>query len=451
MSKYDLAIIGGGPAGYVAAERAGANGLGVVLFEHNELGGVCLNAGCIPTKTMLNSTRILEEAREAEKFGISCGETGFDFQAISRRKKKVVKKLVGGVKAKMKHHGVEVVTEKATIESAVGGKIAVRAGETGYEADNLLVATGSEPAVPPIDGLEQGQVWTSSEALAAEEVPGSLTIIGGGVIGIEFADIFTSLGCKCTVIEMLDEIIPGIDTDAAVMLREQMAARSAIFHLSSRVTKLAGKSVMFEKDGETLQVDSEQVLLSVGRRPVSDGFGLENLGVEVERGGIKIDANCRTNRPNVYAAGDVTGFSLLAHTASREGEVAVNHILGRPDRMRYDAIPGVVYTHPEVASVGLTEQAAAEKGIEVQVVKLPMSYAGRFVAETERKDGFCKVIAGKEHGEILGVHMAGGHCSEMIYGACVMIEAELRIRDVREVVFPHPTVSEIIRETVFAF
>ena len=309
----------------------------------------------------------------------------------------------------------------------------------------------SEAIIPPIPGLNPEQVWTSREVLEIEEVPKSLTIIGGGVIGMEFADIFSSLGCECTVVEMLDEILPGIDNDVSVMLREEFAAKGVTFNLGCRVTELKGKSVIFEKDGQSQQLDNEEVLVCVGRRPVTGGFGLESLNVELDRGGIKIDENCRTNQPNVYAAGDVTGFSLLAHTASREGEVAVNHILGRTDRMRYNAIPGVVYTHPEVACVGLTEEGAAEQGIAIQVAKLPMSYAGRFVAENERKDGFCKVVAGKEYGEILGVHMIGGHCSEMIYGACMMIESEMRITDVQEVVFPHPTVSEIIRETIFAF
>jgi len=259
------------------------------------------------------------------------------------------------------------------------------------------------------------------------------------------------MGTTVTVIEMLPEILTGVDEDIAAFVRNEFTKRGISYHLAAKVTRLNGKEVIFEKDGQEHAVTGDQVLLSVGRRPNVAGIGLENIGVEFSPRGIKIDQHCRTNIPNVYAAGDVTGFSLLAHTASREGEVAVNHMLGRKDRMRYNAIPGVVYTHPEIAGVGLTESAAKAQGIEVEIKRLPMAYAGRFIAENEGKDGFCKVIVGKKYREIVGVHLVGGSCSEMIWGACALIEAQLRVQDVQEVVFPHPTVSEIIRETIFQF
>lgn len=452
MTKiYDLAIIGGGPAGYVAAERAGAKGMSVVIFDKRALGGVCLNEGCIPTKTLLNSAKILEYAHEAGKFGINVENVSIDFKKIMLRKDKVVRKLVAGVGAKMKHAKADVILANAIIREKRGEVITIDADQQEYQANRLLICTGSEAAVPPIQGLDASVVLTNREILQLKEAPQSLVIIGGGVIGSEFADFFNAMGTKVSVIEMLPEILTGVDEEIAAFARKEFEKRGVEYYLNAKVTRLNGKEVIFEKDRQEMSLTGDQVLLSVGRKANVSGIGLENIGVEFTSKGIKIDQHCRTNVPNVYAAGDITGFSLLAHTASREGEVAVNHMLGRKDVMRYDAIPGVVYTHPEIAGVGLTESAAKEKGIDVEVQKLPMAYAGRFVAENEGKDGFCKVIVGKKYREILGIHMVGGACSEMIWGACGIIESQLRVQDVEEIVFPHPTVSEIIRETIFQF
>ncbi len=451
-NKFDIAILGGGPAGYVAAERAGAKGMRVILFDKRALGGVCLNEGCIPTKTLLNSAKVLENAKEASKYGVQLeGSIMADFGKIMKRKDKVVRKLVAGVKAKMKHAKAEVVMAEAVVKEKRGDVITLVADGNEYQATRLLVCSGSEAAVPPIPGLDSSNVLTNREILQLKTLPKSLVIIGGGVIGSEFADFFNAMGTKVTVIEMLPEILTGVDEDIAAFVRKEFTQRGIDYHLSAKVTELKGKEVFFEKDGELQSITGDEVLLSVGRRPNVAGIGLENIGVEFTPKGIKIDENCRTNIPNVYAAGDVTGFSLLAHTASREAEVAVNHMLGRKDVMRYQAIPGVVYTHPEIAGVGLTESAAKAKGIEVETRQLPMAYAGRFLAENEGKDGFCKVIVGKKYKEILGIHMVGGACSEMIWGACALIEAQFRVQDVEEVVFPHPTVSEIIKETIFQF
>lgn len=451
-NKFDIAILGGGPAGYVAAERAGAKGMRVILFDKRALGGVCLNEGCIPTKTLLNSAKVLENAKEASKYGVQLeGSIMADFGKIMKRKDKVVRKLVAGVKAKMKHAKAEVVMAEAVVKEKRGDVITLVADSNEYQATRLLVCSGSEAAVPPIPGLDPSNVLTNREILQLKTLPKSLVIIGGGVIGSEFADFFNAMGTKVTVIEMLPEILTGVDEDIAAFVRKEFTQRGIDYHLNAKVTELKGKEVFFEKDGELQSITGDEVLLSVGRRPNVAGIGLENIGVEFTPKGIKIDGNCRTNIPNVYAAGDVTGFSLLAHTASREAEVAVNHMLGRKDVMRYQAIPGVVYTHPEIAGVGLTESAAKAKGIEVETRQLPMAYAGRFLAENEGKDGFCKVIVGKKYKEILGIHMVGGACSEMIWGACALIEAQFRVQDVEEVVFPHPTVSEIIKETIFQF
>lgn len=454
MTKtFDLAIIGGGPAGYVAAERAGHKGLSVVLFEKSELGGVCLNEGCIPTKTLLYSAKLYDNAVNGAKYGIEAKEVTFDFSKIMARKQKVVKKLVGGVGMKMKEHHVTVIKAAAVIKSRSTSGITITAGEDEILATNLLICTGSEAFIPPIPGLGvPGEVIvTNREILDLKTKPESLVVIGGGVIGMEFASFFNSMGTKVTIVEMLDEILTGMDREMSKMLREMYAKKGITFNLSSKVTEVKGNEVIFIKDGKTESVSGEKILVSVGRKPVTKGFGLENIGVELFRGGIKTDEKMRTNIPNVYAAGDVTGFSLLAHTASREGEVVVNNLTGREDRMRYNAIPGVVYTNPEFSGVGLTEDAAKEKKIDYRMVSLPMAFAGRFIAENEGGSGLCKVLVGAKYGEVLGVHMLGNPSSEMIYGAAMAIEMEMTLKELEEVVFPHPSVSEIFKESIFAF
>lgn len=449
----DLAIIGGGPAGYVAAERAGAKGLKVVLFEKRELGGVCLNEGCIPTKTLLYSAKIYDTAIHGDKYGVFAKDATFDFGKIVDRKSRVVRRLVAGVGAKMKAHGVQVVKGQAMIEGRSSEGIKISCNGESFLAANLLVCTGSEAFVPPIPGLKEAGdiILTNREILALKEQPESLVIIGGGVIGMEFASFYNSLGTKVTVVEMLPEILGGLDKELSAMLRGIYAKRGVEFNLSCKVTKIDGNVVTYvDAEGGEHTVSGDKILVSVGRRPVTAGFGLDSLGVEMNRGGIKVDNKMRTNVPGVYAAGDVTGFSLLAHTASREGEVVVNNLTGREDSMRYDAIPGVVYTNPEISGVGLTEQSAKEKGIAYKVATLPMAYAGRFVAENEGGNGVCKVLVGEKYDEVLGVHMLGNPSSEMIYGACMAIEAEMTVKELEEVVFPHPTVSEIFKETVFS-
>jgi len=449
---YDLIIIGGGPAGYVAAERAGHKGLKVLLFEKKSMGGVCLNEGCIPTKTLLYSAKTYENALHGDKYGVYGENIRFDFAKIMARKNKVVKKLVAGVEGKMKMHHVTVVKGDAMIQGRSPKGVEVTCGGESYLGANLLICTGSEAFVPPIPGLaEAGDIiLTNREILDLKEQPKSLVIIGGGVIGMEFASFYNSLGTSVTVIEMLPEILGQNDFEISAMLRDNYAKRGINFNLNAKVVKIEGNKVHFEKDGQTQVIEGEKILVSVGRRPVTKGFGLENLNVELFKGGIKTDEKMRTNVPNVFAAGDVTGFSLLAHTASREGEVVVNNLTGRTDRMRYNAIPGVVYTNPEVSGVGETEESAKAKGLDYKVAKLPMAYAGRFVAENEGGSGLCKVLVGAKHGEVIGVHMIGNPSSEMIYGACMAIEQEMTLAQMEEVVFPHPTVSEIFKETIFA-
>ncbi|HBT86826.1 MAG: dihydrolipoyl dehydrogenase [Fermentimonas sp.] len=449
----DLLIIGGGPAGYVAAERAGHAGLKVVLFEKSAIGGVCLNEGCIPTKTLLYSAKTYENALHGEKYGVFGDNITFDYGKMVSRKKKVVRKLVLGVESSLKSNKVEVVKGEAYIKSRSSEGIEVICNDEKYIGKNLLICTGSESSIPPIPGLKEAGdvVVTNREILELTERPESLVVIGGGVIGMEFASLYNSLGTKVTVVEMLPEIIGGMDPELSAMLRQIYTKKGIKFNLNSKVTKVDGNKVIFEKDGDTHTVEGDKILLSVGRRPITKGFGLENIGVELFRNGIKVDEKMRTNVPGVFAAGDVTGFSLLAHTASREGEVVVNNLTGRSDIMRYNAIPGVVYTNPEVSGVGETEESAKAKGIAYKVVKLPMAYAGRFVAENEGGNGLCKVIVGEKYGEVIGVHILGNPSSEIIFGACMAIEQEMTLKEMQEVVFPHPTVSEIFKEVVFRF
>lgn len=455
---YDLAIIGGGPGGYVAAERAGAAGLKTVLFERKSLGGVCLNEGCIPTKTLLYSAKVYNYAVNGDHYGVYAKEPNFNYGEIVSRKDKVVRKLVAGVKAAMKAGKIEVVAEQAMIKGRSAEGVTVIAADKEYVAKNLLICTGSEAAVPPFPGLKEAGdvIVTNREILSLKEQPKELVVIGGGVIGMEFAAFFSTLGTKVTVVEMLPKILGPLDDEISAMLQKIYAKRGIEFCLRCKVTGIEGNTVVYEDpEGKVCRVSGDKILVSVGRRANISGFGLENTGVEMllNRGGkpcgIKVDEHMRTNVPNIYAAGDVTGFSMLAHTASREGEVAVNNILGKQDHMRYEAIPGVVYTNPEVAGVGLTEEQAKASGKEYEVLKLPMAYSGRFVAENEGGEGICKIIVGKKHHEVLGMHMLGNPCSEIIQSACIAIEMEMTVEQLKEVVFPHPTVSEIIKETAF--
>ena len=446
---YDLAIIGGGPAGYVAAENAAAKGLKVVLFEKRELGGVCLNEGCIPTKTLLYSAKMYEHATGGKKYGITAENVSYEYKKIADRKTKVVRKLVAGIKLKMQEHGVEVIGGEAFITEGNNDCIKFTCNDAAYEAQRLLVCTGSEAFVPPIPGVENNEaILTNREILTLPAVPESLIIIGGGVIGMEFASFYNSLGIPVTVIEMLPEILGGMDREIAEMLRGIYTKKGVKFCMECKVTRIEGGCVYYtDKTGNELQADGEKILMSVGRRPVTNGFGLENINVAIERG-IKVNEFMQTSMPNVYAAGDVTGFSMLAHTASREAEVAVNHMLGIEDRMSYNAIPGVVYTNPEVCGTGMSEEQAQKAGIEYSLHKLPMTYSGRFVAENEGLTGICSILVAPDR-RIIGAHMLGTPASEFIGLACMAITTGMSIDKFKRVVLPHPTVCEIMKECLF--
>ena len=446
--KYQVIIIGGGPAGYTAAEAAGKAGLSVLLFEKQNLGGVCLNEGCIPTKTLLYSAKTYDGAKHASKYAVTVSEASFDLSKIIARKSKVVRKLVLGVKSKLTSNNVTIINGEATI--LVKNKICC--GEENYECDNLILCTGSETFIPPISGIDTVNYWTHREALDNKELPASLAIVGGGVIGMEFASFFNSLGVKVTVIEMMDEILGGMDKELSALLRADYAKRGITFLLRTKVVSLAqseeGVLVSYENADGAGNVTAEKLLMSVGRRPVTKGFGLENLNLQrTERGSILVNGQMESSLPGVYVCGDLTGFSLLAHTAVREAEVAVHAILGKIDTMSYRAIPGVVYTNPEIAGVGQTEESLIAKGIAYRAVKLPMAYSGRFVAENEGVNGVCKVLLGDDD-TILGAHVLGNPASEIITLAGMAIEMKLKAAEWKKIVFPHPTVAEIFREAL---
>ena len=455
MENYDLIVIGGGPGGYLAAERAAIAGKRTLLFEKRALGGVCLNEGCIPSKALLHSAKTYDHAIHSALYGVSCENVKLDQNAVIDRKNKVVKTLVSGIRGKMKAHGVIVVTEEATITGKSPEGFLVSAAGNTYTCKDLIIATGSSATVPPIPGVREylgSFVLTNREVLDMRELPRRLAVIGGGVIGLEMAAYYQTVGTKVTVIEMLPHIAGSTDREISSLLQKELEKKGVKFLLGHKCLEVKPGEVTAEgPDGERISLPADKVLLSIGRKPNVDGLGLETLGVTYTKAGIPTDSFCRTNVPGVYAVGDVNGHHMLAHTAYREAEVAVNNILGKTDTMRYHANPSVIYTQPEIGSVGKTEEECRERGIAYEVQKLSMRYSGRFVAENEGADGLCKIIVDKKRRTILGVHMIGAYTGEIVWGAAEMLELQLRVTDARQIIFPHPTVSEIIRETLWAF
>jgi dihydrolipoamide dehydrogenase len=451
-THYDLIILGAGPGGYVAAERAAARGKSVLLIERAWLGGVCLNEGCVPSKTLLYSAKVFRNAHHSSDYGVDVGTPVFRLEGAMARKRAIMEKLRGGIAYMMKAHKVTVVMGEGTLSD----RNTVAVDGTNYTGDNIMIATGSTPIRPPIPGADLPHVMTSTEVLEIEKLPKRIVVIGGGVIGMEFACFFSGVGVEVTVVEMLPEILPSMDVDLAKQLRK---ALKVSYQLGCRVEEITATTVRFSKGDAMQEVEADAVLMSIGRFTNTKGIGLEAAGVDFDRRGIRVDEQMRTNIPNIYAVGDVTGLSPLAHSASRMGEVAVNAMCeeregnhrGVRDRMRYHAIPWVVYTDPELAGVGHTEASAKAAGLEVEVGQYQMKANGRFLAEHESGGGVCKVVFDKTSRVLLGVHMIGGVCSEMIFGAAAMIEAEFRVQEIQELVFPHPTVSEVFREAAFNF
>jgi len=454
-NRFDLIVIGGGPAGYNAAIRASEKGLKTALFEKRVLGGVCLNEGCIPTKTLLYSAKIADSARHGADYGVNVDSVSLDHATIIKRKDKVVRTLTGGVAASLRNAGVTVLRESACIDGRAtsGEGFIISAGGEKYLAPRLLICTGSYALMPPIPGLSEsagaGYALTSREILSLNSIPPRLIVIGGGVVGLELASYFNSAGSDVTVIEAMPQIAGAVDSDISAILMRNYEVKGIKFRLGAKVTSVRGGAVTYESGGQVAAVNADIILVAVGRRPKTDAVGLENLSIRTERGAILTDAACRTSVPGVFAAGDCNGKSMLAHTAYREGEVAVNVMTGVRDTVDYNAIPAVIYTTPEVAAVGETEISAKAKGIDVKTATVPLVYSGRYVAETEHGDGILKLVVGKQHNNVLGVHMIGPYASEIIYGAAMLVAREARLDELRRAVFPHPTVGEALREAAF--
>lgn len=453
-----LAIIGGGPAGYTAAEKAAKAGKDVVLFEQTALGGTCLNVGCIPTKTLLYSAKQYYNAKNAAKYGVTAAEVAFDYTKMAQRKTKVVRKLVAGIKQRLNNEHCTVVQGAAEVVSRTDTRVVIRCNGEDYEAENLLICTGSTNFVPPIPGVKDNPaVWDSTDALAATALPASVVIVGGGVIGMEFATLYHELGVSVTVVEAMPTILPNLEQDVVAVLLEKYRKAGITILTDTKVLELQGNTVVTGSGTLT----AERVLISVGRR--ANLQGLDALSdLELSRSAIVVDEFMKTNLPNVYAAGDVTGKIMLAHVASRQAEVAVGRMLKQLplQRIAYNAIPSVVYTNPEIACVGMTEQEvsrfyqdmegkpAEEVRDKYEVRSLPMTYSGRFVAENEGEMGLCKMIIDRRQQTVLGVHMIGNPCSEFVAAASFAVRMGYTVPEFEQVVFPHPTVSEILRETL---
>ena len=451
---YDLIVLGGGPAGYLASERAGEKGMSVLCIEKANLGGVCLNEGCIPTKTLLYSAKLYDGVMHGEKYGVTAEGAQVDHAKVVARKNKVVKMLVSGIKSTLKAKNAAVVTGEAVITGKTAEGFEVSVGAEKHYGKKLLIATGSSAFVPPVpgtkEGMEAGRVLTNREILALTEVPEKLVVVGGGVIGLEMASYFNSIGSEVTVVEMLDHIAGENDAQMGEILRKNYEKKGVKFMLSTKVTEIGENAVKCEYEGEVTEIPYSYVLMSVGRRANTQGLGLETIGVELNRGAIVTDEHMHTNIEGVYAAGDCNGKSMLAHTAYREAEVAVNNILGVEDVIDYTRIPSVIYTNPELGSVGETEKTAQAKGLDFRCVTLNMRYSGRYMAENEGGDGIFKLLVDNKTEKVIGAQALCNYSSEFIVSVGVMMEAEMTLEQIKKVVFPHPTVCEIIREAVFS-
>jgi dihydrolipoamide dehydrogenase len=454
---YDVAIIGSGPGGYVAAIRAAQLGMSILLVEREpKLGGVCTLRGCIPTKALLHTADVLEEARHGAEVGVASREVRLDFPAAMKHKEKVVRQSTNGVSYLMKKNKVDVATGFGRI--AAPGRISVTGAggaETTYSAKNIVIATGSTPRSLPGIEIDHQTILSSDSILELAEIPKSLIVIGSGAVGVEFASMFSRFGSKTTVVEILPRIVPLEDEEISRELAASFKRQGIAVYVDTRVERVtksdAGVEVIARTSGgKTETFRAEKILLAVGRKPLSEGIGVEGLGVETDRGYVKVDRQMRTNVPNVYAIGDVVPTPWLAHVASAEGVVAVEHMArGETPPLNYDQVPGCTYCTPEVASIGLSEAAARERGHDVVVGKFPFSAIGkaRIINETA---GFVKIVADKKYDEVLGVHIIGPKATELIAEAGAALKLEATSEELVRTIHAHPTLSEAIHEAAEA-
>ena len=447
--KYDIIILGGGPGGYVAAIYAAKKGRKVALIEQDKLGGTCLNRGCIPTKALLESAEVLKTVKTSEIFGIHAGTPQTNWTAVMERKVQVVETLRNGVAGLMTQNGVEVYNARGKITGKHSVAVELESGCEFLEGENIIIATGSVPASIPVPGVELPGVITSDECLELEEIPDSLAIVGGGVIGLEMGYVFASFGAKVTILEMLPELLGGKqDKDVANMMKRQFKTLGVTTNLKAKLEKIEladGKlQVSFEMKGKENTVAVDKVLMATGRRAVLDFY--EGIELNIERNFIVVDDHMRTNIPNIYAIGDVTGKIMLAHVASHQGITAVNNILGEDETMDYSAVPSCLYTTPESSSVGMTEKEAREVfGDKVITAMFPFAAIGKALI-LNQSQGFVKIIAESDAKQILGVHIVGPRATELITEMVYVIKHKGTLDDVADTIHAHPTLSESLME-----
>lgn len=454
MEDVDLLVIGSGPAGYAGALRGARKGLKTVLVEAQDIGGTCLNRGCIPTKALFKAQEVVRVFQRASEFGVLGEYRGIDWAKVLERKRKIVQQLTGGVRFLLKRAGVEVVQGFATfagervVQVLREGKV-----EREFHPRFVLLASGSRSARLPVPGNGLPKVIDSEQALDLPELPKSMVVIGGGVIGMEMACIFRGFGVEVEVIEMMPKILPPVDREVADLLTRVVEQKGMKVHVSAQVQEIAEKDgkleVVYREQGETHSAFGEYVLIAVGRVPALEGLGLENAGVRVDRGVVVTDLTLATSVPWIYAPGDVNGRHLLAHVAYREAEVAVQNICGEKTVMNYRVVPNCIFSFPEIASVGLTEDEARERGYRVRCGRFPFRANGKALIEGEI-EGFVKVVSDEKSGEILGVHIIGPSASNLIGEGILAMSLESTPQEVAWAIHPHPTLSEAVMEAAEA-
>ncbi len=447
MNKYELAIIGGGPAGYVTAIKAARMGKKTILFEKDDIGGVCLNVGCIPTKTLMKSAHLYSEIKDASNFGINIGDKekiGIDWDELMNRKKDVVKKLTSGIDMLLKDAGVTVVKKFAEV---IDSKHII-SDSVEYEAEKIILALGSSPSIPNVDGMKEayknGDLIDSTKVLSLKKQPKKLLIIGGGVIALEFAIIYNSFGTEVVMIQRSDMILSNMDYDIRKTM-QKIAEKSGIkIHTKTRLLEVNGKKIKFEKNGKILEESGDEVLVSLGRN--ANTSGIEKLNLEMERGSVKVNSTYETSVKNVFAIGDMSSKIKLAHVASAEGLCLLDNLYNEPRELDYKKVPSGIYGFPEAASVGITEEEAKEEKLDYEVGKFMISSNGRSMANGEN-EGFVKIISDRNIGEILGVHIVAGIATDLISEALMIMQLEGTVEEIAASIHPHPTNSEIIMET----
>jgi dihydrolipoamide dehydrogenase len=445
VEKYDLGIIGGGPGGYVAAIRAAQLGLKVILFEKEKLGGTCLNRGCIPTKALLQSVKTWRELRKLSRLaitGVDLSEAKIDIVKLQQRKNRTVLRLTTGVAALLQAHGVKVVQGAAVMEERPD---LIQVEEQTYQVGQVIIATGSKPRLLPLPGIDSARVITSDEALSLEKAPSSLLILGGGVIGVEFALIFRELGVEVTIVEMEERLLPNMDEEIAREMARVLKGNGIALYLGAKAVEIKGDILFIEKEGEIKELKGEKILVAVGRAPCYEGINVAKLGIKTEKGAIITDKFLRTSTPQIYAVGDVNGKYMLAHKAFAEALVVIENILGQKQEMDYEVIPQCVYSFPEIASVGLTAKEAREKYEKVKVGKFPLAANGKAQLEGETR-GFVKVIIAERSKKILGLHIFGTVATELIAEAVTAMKLGATGEDLVKCIYPHPTISEAVWE-----